>query len=425
MHCRIFPANSNLNDLHSNIECNFTSESVIRLYLYFFRADGDARNIFLSKRKGACYYMDKSKMGIAAVISFCGACIAYYIGAGFATMQEVMQYDASYGSKFPIVVLVCGIIYIYTNLSFSTNGNRLRLNRGGDIYSHYCGRYVGIFYDYFSAFFCYMCFIVMCGGANSTMTQQWGLPSGVGAVVLTIAVVLTAVFGLNGILNALGMLGPIIIIIIMVLSAVSLATGSGALSANMAAVDAGMYEIEQVGGGNPFASGASYGGFVILWFAAFLAEIGARNKLKEVNTGMLLSAVFIMGTTSLATLALIAHIDVTATVDIPALSLAARISPLFSQILAIIIFCGIYTTSVPLLWTGVGRVAREGTPRYKIFIIIGGILGCVVASFLPYKGLVNILYGLNGYLGFLLVAFMLVYDVRTRMSKKLKDGGKA
>ena len=48
---------------------------------------------------------------------------------------------------------------------------------------------------------------------------------------------------------------------------------------------------------------------------------------------------------------------------------------------------------------------------------MGGVIGCVAACFLPYKGLVNVLYGMNGYLGFILVAFMIVYDLRTRMSK--------
>ena len=43
----------------------------------------------------------------------------------------------------------------------------------------------------------------------------------------------------------------------------------------------------------------------------------------------------------------------------------------------------------------------------------------MIACFLPYKDLVNVLYGLNGYLGFALVAFMLFYDVRTKMSKTL------
>ena len=361
--------------------------------------------------------MDKKKCSLGAIIGFCGACIAFYIGAGFATMQEVMQYEASYGSKLWIVILVISVIYIYTNLSFATNGNRLSLSRGGDIYNHYCGKYIGTFYDYFSAFFCYMCFIVMCGGANSTATQQWGLPNGVGAVILTACVIATAIFGLDGILNALGKIGPLIIVIILLVSVMSGVKGIGNFTANLKQVDSGDLKLAQVGNGNPLLSGFSYGGFVILWFAAFLGEVGAKNKLKEVNQGMLLSTVFIMGTAVLASIALICYIGETGHADIPALVLANSISPILAQALAIIIFCGIYTTSVPLLWTGVGKVAKEGTQKYKLLTVIGGVVGCVIACFLPYKGLVNVLYGMNGYLGFILVGFMLVYDIRTRMSK--------
>lgn len=73
------------------------------------------------------------------ILSICGACISFYIGAGFATMQEVLQYEASYGSRFFWVILVVAAIYIYTNLSFATNGSRLKIARGGDIYGIYCG----------------------------------------------------------------------------------------------------------------------------------------------------------------------------------------------------------------------------------------------------------------------------------------------
>lgn len=369
----------------------------------------------------------KSKLNLMSIIALCGACISFYIGAGFATMQEVVQYEGSYGSLFPVVILVVAVIYVYTNLSFATNGNRLNLTRGGDIYETYCGvfgkkfgKIASIFFDYFSAIFCYMSFVVMCGGASSTITQQWGLPSGVGAVILTIAVICTVIFGLDGILNALSKIGPIIIIMILLVSIITAITGLPNYSQNLASIDAGTYSdvMKQVGNGNPIASGASYGGFVILWFAAFLAEIGAKNKLKNVNIGMLLSTLFIFGSASICCIALIGHIEVTAAADIPALVLATEISPILAQIFALIICAGIYTSAVPLLWTGVRKISKEGTPKYKIVTIVGGILGCIIACFIPYKGLINVLYGLNGYLGFILVFFMIIYDVKTKMSKK-------
>lgn len=364
---------------------------------------------------------------ISSILAICGACISFYIGAGFATMQEVVQYEASYGSRFLIVILVAAAIYLYTNISFATNGNRLKLNRGGDIYGVYCGVFgekigkcAAMFFDYFSAFFCFMSFVVMCGGANSTLTQQWGAPFGVGAVTLTVLVVVTVVFGLQGIVNALSKIGPIIIAMILLVSVVTSVTGWGNFTGNLTKIDQGTYAdvMQQVGGGNPLASGASYGGFVILWFAAFLSELGAKNKLKDVNIGMLLSAIFIFFAAGVCCVALIGHIDATAAADIPALVLAEQISPVVAVAFAIIICAGIYTSATSLLWTAVRKLADEGTVKYKAITVLAGAVGCGIACFVPYKELINVLYGLNGYLGFVLVFAMVAYDLRTKMSLK-------
>ena len=48
----------------------------------------------------------------------------------------------------------------------------------------------------------------------------------------------------------------------------------------------------------------------------------------------------------------------------------------------------------------------------------------MIACFIPYKGLINVLYGLNGYLGFILMFFMIMYDFKTRMSSRTAIGDK-
>ena len=359
-------------------------------------------------------------------LAICGSCISFYIGAGFATMQELVQYDASYGSRFPLVIAVSALIYVYTNLSFAANGHRLQLTRGGDIYRVYgsvlgerAGQWIGKFFDLFSALFCYMSFVVMCGGASATAAQQWGAPAGVGAAVLAALAVATVVFGLDGIVKALSRVGPVIIAMILFVSLVATCTGLPSLKDGISQVDAGTYRqaMAQVGGGNPIASGASYGGFVILWFAAFIAEIGSKNDLKPVRSGMLLSTLCIFGAAALCCTAILGHIDATAAADIPALVLAGQISPIVAQFFAIIICAGIYSSAVPLLWTGVRAITHEGAAHYRSVTAILGILGCLIACLFPYKGLINILYGLNGYLGFLLVFLMIVHDLKRRKDR--------
>lgn len=353
------------------------------------------------------------KRAIWRIIGVCCACIAFYIGAGFATMQEVMQYEVSYGSQFWLVIVVVAIIYIYTNWSFATNGHKEKLVRGGDIYKVYCGKYIGRFFDVFSAFFCYMCYIVMLGGANSTAMEQWNMPNGVGAIILAISTIVTIYFGLDNMIKVLKWIGPIIIILIIGIAGISAIISWENFSIGLKAIDENKYDIAQIGDGNPFAAGASYGGFVILWFATFLAELGTKHNVKEVNVGMVISAIAIFGAAAICCIALIANINDTCNVGIPALVLARNIHPFLASFFAIIIYLGIFTSACPLLWTGIRKISEDGTIRYKVATILGGVIGLFVACVVPYKGVLNVIYGLNGYLGFILVAFMIIKDIKT------------
>ena len=355
--------------------------------------------------------MEQSKMRLSKIIIYAGGVIAFYIGSGFATMQEIMQYNVAYGSSHWIVVATCALIFVYTNWSFITNGYKYQLNRGTDVFNVYCGKYIGKFFDLWAVLFCYMSFWVMCGGASSTATQQWGFPTGVGTAILVVAVVATVIFGLDGVVNALGCVGPIIIVCVIFTSVFVAIRDAGNLSAGMALIDSGTLELVKVGN-SPISSGASYAGFVVLWFAPYLAELGAKNNGKEVNTGAILGAILIFTATICCTFALASNIELVAAVDIPSLTLAGTISPIFSTVFAIIIFCGIYTTAVPLLWTPARRFGEEGTNRYRILVIALALVGVVAALFFPYRSLVNVIYGLNGYLGFVVVAFMVVADIR-------------
>lgn len=76
------------------------------------------------------------------------------------------------------------------------------------------------------------------------------------------------------------------------------------------------------------------------------------------------------------------------------------------------------SNACPLLWTGIRVISTDGTKLYKILIIVGGIVGCMIACFVPYRPLLNVIYGLNGYLGFILIAFMIVNDLRLWLNRK-------
>lgn len=375
------------------------------------------------------------------VVILAGAVIAFTIGSGFATGQEIIQYFTAYGSKGILTVLLFAVCFIYYNYNFAKAGAEERFEKGNDIYKYYCGKKIGTFMDYYSTIFCYMSFFVMVGGAASTLGQQYGLPAWVGGSILTLLTVLTVVGGLNSLVDKIGVVGPAIVLLCIGIGVVTLFRDSGNVAAGLEVIHTGAFaeagtETIKNAGANWMISGLSYAGFVLLWFASFTTALGANNKKKEVLYGVYGGAAAVCIAILLVMFAQIANINTGAlsgstfvwNADIPNLILAERIWKPFASIFAVVVFAGIYTTAVPLLYNPCARFAKEGTKQFKILTIVLGIAGLIVGLFLPFRVLVNIIYVLNGYVGALLILFMLWKNIKDTFFKNKskaspKEGG--
>lgn len=359
---------------------------------------------------------------LSGIVSYAGVTIAFFIGSGFATAQEIMQYFVSYDIRFPVVILVSMAIFIYTNWSFIHAGTVCGMKKPRDIYSYYGGKKIGAFYDIFAIIFIFLSYVVMCGGAGAAMEQQFQLPRLFGTFLLAVPVMTTVVFGLNGLVKVLGKIGPVIIFLIIMVGAYSVVTGADRIEGNIRLLQSCAVQVIRVGN-HPVSSAVSYAGFVMLWFCTFMAELGAKNGSKDVCRGMLLGAAAIAVCLAVVSLGLIANIESVANAEIPSAVLAAQISPLFAQFFSGIILCGSYTAATPLLWTVSNRFFQEGTPQFRAATVVLGLTGVLIALILPYKKLVNIIYGINGYVGIALIFFMLQRDVRTFILTKKKHSG--
>ena len=208
----------------------------------------------------------------------------------------------------------------------------------------------------------------------------------------------------------------------------------GNIAAGLEVIKEGAYEGAEAGetiknaGANWLISGLSYAGFVLLWFASFTAALGAKNKKKDLNYGIIGGTVAVCVAIALVSFAQIANINTPMAngaayvwnADIPNLILAMEIWKPFSAIFAIVVFAGIYTTAVPLLYNPAARFAKEGTSQFKILTIVLGIIGLIVGLFLPFRVLVNVIYVLNGYVGAVLILFMIWKNIKDFRAKRAK-----
>ncbi|OUP01535.1 hypothetical protein B5F37_07205 [Drancourtella sp. An210] len=368
------------------------------------------------------------------VLILAGAVIAFTIGSGFATGQEIIQYFTAYGWQSLLVILVFAVAFLYYNFNFAKAGAEEKFEHGNDVYRYYCGKYIGTFYDYYSTIFCYMSFWVMIGGAASTLNQEYGLPTWAGAVILTVLTVITVVGGLNSLVDAIGVVGPIIVVLCIFIGLVTCIRDGADIGAGLEVIRTGAYvgaaegETIKNAGANWLISGLSYAGFVLLWFASFTAALGSKNKKKDLNYGIIGGTLAVCIAIALISFGQIANIntpleDGSAYVwnaDIPNLILAMKIWKPFSAIFAIVVFAGIYTTAVPLLYNPASRFAKEGTPKFKILTVVLAVIGLIVGLFLPFRTLVNVIYVLNGYVGAILIIFMIKKNISDFLAKKKK-----
>ena len=77
------------------------------------------------------------KVSWKRVLILAGAIIAFTIGSGFATGQEIIQYYTAYGIKGLLVILVFLVAFLYYNFNFAKAGAEQKFEKGNDVYKHF------------------------------------------------------------------------------------------------------------------------------------------------------------------------------------------------------------------------------------------------------------------------------------------------
>jgi uncharacterized membrane protein YkvI len=361
--------------------------------------------------------MNKEKISVSTVIIYAGAFMAFLIGSGFATGQEVLQYFTSYGFWGIAGTFTVFALFVYVSTSFIMVGYNKKFEKPNDIYKYYCGKYIGTFFDYFSTLFIYMSYIVMVAGAAATINQQYGIPSIFGGILLVVLSITTVAFGLGKIVNVLGRIGPVVVVLSIVLGLYGIFSNIGGLKEG--------HEIVPTlpvlrASTNWFLAAASYTGFCMLWLAAFISAIGSKTKnIKDGVLGMVFGVVGFCVAVLIVSLGLLAHIEAVATSQVPSLYIAGLVHPTFAFVFSVIVIAGIYTTAVPLLWTVSSRIINnDKSKNFIIVTIVIGVIGGIIGLKVPFNKLVNVVYVINGYVGFLLLFLMIFKSITTIIKKK-------
>jgi uncharacterized membrane protein YkvI len=347
------------------------------------------------------------KTSILRVITYAGAIVAFLIGSGFATGQEILQYFASYGywGILGTGTLVL-VLMTYVAVEFFSVGQVKKFERPSLIFHYYCGKHLGTFFDFFSILFVFLSFTVMVAGAGAVFQEHYGVSKYIGGVGLAIAVGISVWFGLKSLVDVIGKIGPLIVLIAIGLGIVGIIQNPGGIAEGNALLP----ELDMTqASSNWFMSALSYVGFCMLWLAAFLTALGkTAHSRREAASGGLIGGIAFSVACIIVGLGLLANITRVNGTEIPMLVLANGVSPLLASGISVMILTGIYTTAVPLLWTVSSRFFADKTLRFRYLTLALAAIGTVIGLILPFSQMVNIVYVINGYVGILLLVLMLV-----------------
>lgn len=349
--------------------------------------------------------MKRIKISSAATLT--GAYLAFLTGSGTATGQETLQYYISHGYQLIGTAIVFALILMVANFGFAYAGQKGQIKKKSDVFAYYCGPTAGKLFDIFSVFFCYMSFVVMVSGASATLNQQYRLPVVIGAIIMAALACSTVILGLHKIVDVIGRIGPVLLALICVIAFISLFRNWQMISNNMEAIDSGALRLTKAGE-NWFLSGVSEGGFCILWLAEYSASLGMTEDFKKLQIANIISSIVIAVIIAINGFALLGTADVVGKLQIPNLYLATEIWPPLAYIFGVIILMAIYTSACPLLWTASSRFAKEGTKKFQLLTITLAAIGIVIALYIPFNIVMNYVYVVNGYLGFIILVVMVV-----------------
>lgn len=353
------------------------------------------------------------KDAVKQVFLLSGALIAFHIGSGFASGQEILQFFTVYGPiKSAVGFLTAWLCFTLVSMFVMLRCFKLHsaLN-GRSAYKFLCTEKAADIFFCITPFLMFLTYGVMLSGTGSVLYDFYGFPKIAGRFAMAVLVLGTVLLGLKKLVQVIGSLGPFIIVLVFILGVLGIIKSPKNIFADYSPLFINMKKAAP----DFFLSAVFYSGFAILSGISFFTGItyGIKSKKRAVAVAVLGNTAYIAAA-AIMNIALYANLPLVYNSQTPSVVLAGEISPLFAKIFIAVMLLGAYTTAVPMLWSIASNLEKdEKSLWYKLFCILLSLISVVIGG-LPFDLLLSIIYPAIGFCGVLLAVDMLVKYYKSR-----------
>lgn len=362
--------------------------------------------------------MEKELISLKKVVLLAGALSAYWIGSGFATGQEVLQFFTTSGTNGIIAALIFLVITSFLTYVLYGVGQKEKFDNPYDVFEYYCGKFLGQVYIWYSVVLVYAIFVVMLAGGGATINQYYGIPSYIGTGAIALLALGTVLLGVEKLIDIIGVIGPIKIIFVAIVGIAGMIT----LIGQPTLLSEGSSLMPTLGfksaSSNWAWSGALYAFLALMVSIPFQVDCGASaGNLREARTaGVVGTIAFTVAIISLVIGELV-YYKLIIGQQVPTLAIANHISPVLGLIFSVLIVLSIYSAVASFLLMTVRKFAADKTSKFKIIAAVLTAIGMFFGGVFPFDKLVNILYPLAGYSAIVFAGFVIYKELCEKNGK--------
>ena len=362
--------------------------------------------------------MEKESIGFKKVVLLAGALCAYWIGSGFATGQEVLQFFTTSGINGIIAALIFLVLMsLFTYILYGI-GQKKKFNNPYDVFEYYCGKVLGQVYVWYSVVLVYCIFVVMLAGGGATIHQYYGIPTYIGTGAIALLALGTTLLGVKKLIDIIGVIGPIKILFVAIVGVAGIITlfGQPTLLSEASRL---MPTLGFKSASSNWAwSGALYAFLALMVSIPFQVDCGASaGSVKEARTaGLVGTFAFTIAVISLVIGELV-YYKLIVGQQVPTLAIANHISPILGLTFTVLIVLSIYSAVASFLLMTVRKFAADKTKKFNIIATVLTVIGMFFGGVLPFDKLINILYPLAGYSAIVFACFMIYKELRENNEK--------
>lgn len=331
------------------------------------------------------------------------AFIGIIVGAGFASGQEILQFFASFGYLGIAGSVIAAILFAFLGMNLTQLGSRLQTSSHKDVIYHICGRYLGIFVDILITFFLFGVTVVMFSGAGAIFEEQFGLPAFAGSLFMAVITIASVTLNVQKIIGLISAITPFLLVLVILIAGYSLFQ----YDPSSMDIDAAVAKTSPAAS-NWIMGALLYVSYNIAAGVAMITVIGGTvNDQKVAGRGGIIGGLGLGLLILLINISMLTQLEKVSDVAMPMITLSNAIHPIVGFLMAIVLIGMIYNTAVAMLYAFSARIMKPEKPTFKTFTILFGVIA-FIASFLGFVNLVGTVYPITGYLGFFLIAAIIV-----------------